>query len=62
MNPIVFAMRRPVTTLMLGAVLLAELPSPFQLAGVALVLFGIALATGGLRRIAGTLGRRQATA
>jgi len=26
------------------------------------VLFGIALATGGLRRIAGTLGRRQATA
>jgi len=53
---------QPVTTVILGAILLAELPSPWQLAGVALVLFGIALATGGLRRIAGTLGRRQATA
>ncbi len=53
---------QPVTTVILGAILLAELPSPWQLAGVALVLFGIALATGGLRRIAGTIGRRQATA
>ena len=39
---------QPMTTLLLGAILLAELPSPAQLAGVALVLFGIALATGGL--------------
>ena len=37
---------QPVTTVILGAILLAELPSPWQLAGVALVLFGIALATG----------------
>jgi drug/metabolite transporter (DMT)-like permease len=53
---------QPVTTVILGAILLAELPSPWQLAGVALVLFGIALATGGLRRIVGALGRRPATA
>ena len=53
---------QPVTTLALGAILLAELPSPFQLAGVALVLFGIALATGGLRRIAGAFVDRPAAA
>lgn len=53
---------QPVTTMILGAILLAELPSPFQLAGVALVIFGIALATGGLRRILETMGSRPATA
>jgi drug/metabolite transporter (DMT)-like permease len=53
---------QPVTTLALGAILLAELPSPFQLGGVALVLVGIALATGGLRRIAGAMGARPAAA
>ena len=42
---------QPVTTMLLGAILLAELPSPFQLAGVLLVLVGIALATGALRRV-----------
>jgi drug/metabolite transporter (DMT)-like permease len=42
---------QPVTTLLLGAILLAELPSPFQLAGVALVIGGIALATGALARV-----------
>ena len=37
---------QPVTTVFLGAFLLRELPSPFQLVGVALVIGGIALATG----------------
>ena len=39
---------QPVTTVFLGAILLRELPSPFQLLGVALVIGGIALATGSL--------------
>ena len=39
---------QPVTTVFLGAILLRELPSPFQLAGVGLVIGGIALATGSL--------------
>ena len=42
---------QPVTTVVLGAILLAELPSPWQLAGVVLVLGGMALATGALARI-----------
>ncbi len=53
---------QPVTTVILGAIILGELPSPFQLAGVALVIFGIALATGGLRRILDTARGRPATA
>ncbi len=42
---------QPVTTVFLGAILLRELPSPFQLVGVALVIGGIALATGSLAKI-----------
>lgn len=47
---------QPVTTVFLGAILLRELPSPFQLAGVALVIGGIALATGSLGRIRTAIG------
>lgn len=43
---------QPVATLVLGVVLLAEDPSGEQLAGVLMVVGGIALATGALRRIA----------
>jgi len=53
---------QPVTTVFLGALLLRELPSSFQLAGVGLVIFGITLATGGLARIRDTLVRRPAPA
>jgi len=54
---------QPVTTVLLGAILLAELPSAFQLLGVTLVIVGIALATGALRRILGhATGKRPATA
>ncbi|MEW6223770.1 MAG: DMT family transporter [Chloroflexota bacterium] len=42
---------QPVTTVVLGAVLLGEAPSTAQLAGVTLVVGGIALATGALRRV-----------
>ncbi len=42
---------QPVTTVFLGAILLRELPSPFQLVGVAFVIGGIALATGSLAKI-----------
>jgi drug/metabolite transporter (DMT)-like permease len=42
---------QPVTTVILGAILLAEAPSVAQLAGVVLVIVGIALATGALRRM-----------
>ncbi|MGE5156395.1 MAG: DMT family transporter [Betaproteobacteria bacterium] len=42
---------QPVTTVVLAAMLLAELPSPAQLAGVVLVIGGISLATGSLRRV-----------
>jgi drug/metabolite transporter (DMT)-like permease len=52
---------QPVTTVFLGAILLRELPSPFQLLGVALVIGGIALATGSLARI-GTAIRAGASA
>ncbi len=47
---------QPVATVFLGAILLRELPSPFQVAGVALVIGGIALATGSLGRIRTALG------
>ena len=53
---------QPVTTVFLGAILLRELPSPFQLAGVGLVIVGIALATGSLAKIRDTLVRRPAAA
>jgi drug/metabolite transporter (DMT)-like permease len=53
---------QPVTTVALGAVLLGERPSPFQVLGVVLVIGGIALATGALRRLADSLrGRPSAT-
>jgi drug/metabolite transporter (DMT)-like permease len=47
---------QPVATLILGVVLLGEDPSGEQLVGVLLVVGGIALATGALRRIAGAAG------
>lgn len=53
---------QPVTTVALGAILLAEAPSPWQLAGVGLVLGAIALATGALRRIQESIGARPAPA
>jgi drug/metabolite transporter (DMT)-like permease len=53
---------QPVTTVFLAAILLHELPSPFQVAGVGLVIVGIALATGSLTRIRDTLVRRPAAA
>jgi len=49
---------QPVATLILGMVLLGEDPSGEQLAGVLLVIGGIALATGALGRIAGAAGLR----
>ena len=51
---------QPVTTVFLGAILLQELPSPFQLAGVGLVILGIAFATGALTRIREAIVRRPA--
>ncbi|MEI7745271.1 MAG: DMT family transporter [Chloroflexota bacterium] len=51
---------QPVTTLALGAILLRELPSPWQFIGVLLVVGGIGLATGALARIRTSL-RRLAT-
>jgi drug/metabolite transporter (DMT)-like permease len=42
---------QPVTTVILGAILLGEDPSGWQLVGVVLVMGGIALATGALARI-----------
>jgi drug/metabolite transporter (DMT)-like permease len=53
---------QPVTTVILGALLLAEAPSGWQLVGVALVIGGIALATGALRRIRGTVRPRVGVA
>jgi drug/metabolite transporter (DMT)-like permease len=49
---------QPVTTVILGAILLHEAPSAAQLAGVLLVIVGIALATGALRRIRGVMAAR----
>ena len=53
---------QPVATLILGIVLLGEDPSGEQLAGVLLVIGGIALATGALGRIASAAGLRGRTA
>lgn len=53
---------QPVATMVLGAILLAELPSPWQLAGVALVLGGMALATGAPARIRAALATRGSAA
>lgn len=53
---------QPVTTMVLGAVLLGERPSIAQLTGVTLVIGGIALATGVLRRIRSTLTARPSAA
>jgi drug/metabolite transporter (DMT)-like permease len=53
---------QPVATMILGAILLAELPSPWQLAGVALVLGGMALATGAPGRIRSALAVRGSAA
>jgi drug/metabolite transporter (DMT)-like permease len=50
---------QPVATLALGAILLAEAPSGWQLAGVALVLGGMALATGAPARIRTALETRR---
>jgi drug/metabolite transporter (DMT)-like permease len=53
---------QPVATMLLGAVLLGESPSAAQLAGVALVIGGIALDTGAVRRIrAGVVARLAGT-
>ena len=53
---------QPVATMVLGAILLAELPSPWQLVGVALVLGGMALATGAPARIHAALATRGSAA
>jgi drug/metabolite transporter (DMT)-like permease len=53
---------QPVTTLVLGAILLRELPSPAQLLGVALVIGGIALATGVVARFRATATGRSGPA
>jgi drug/metabolite transporter (DMT)-like permease len=53
---------QPVATVVLGAILLAELPSPWQLAGVALVLGGMALATGAPARVRAALATRRSSA
>jgi drug/metabolite transporter (DMT)-like permease len=53
---------QPVTTVMLGAALLGEIPSPAQLAGVGLVIGGIALATGAIRRVRSALPARAGSA
>ena len=53
---------QPVTTVFLGAFLLRELPSPFQVVGVALVIGGIALATGSLSRMRSAIASRTTPA
>ena len=53
---------QPVATMILGAILLAELPSPWQLAGVGLVLGGMALATGAPGRVRAAMAARAAAA
>jgi drug/metabolite transporter (DMT)-like permease len=42
-------MLQPVSTVLLGALLLSEAPSAVQLSGVAIVIAGVALATLGPR-------------
>lgn len=53
---------QPIATMVLGVVLLGENPSTAQLAGVLLVVGGMALATGALARIAAAATRRGSTA
>ena len=50
---------QPVTTVALGVVLLGEDPSPAQAGGIALVIGGIALATGALGRLRDALAGRM---
>jgi drug/metabolite transporter (DMT)-like permease len=52
---------QPVTSVLLGAILLGEDPSAWQLGGVALVIGGIGLATGAGRRLRLALTVRPAT-
>ena len=52
---------QPMTTLLLGTILLGELPSAAQLGGVLLVIGGMALATGSVRRAWGLLHPGPAT-
>ena len=47
----IILLAQPVATVILARLLLAEMPSPFQLAGVALIIGGIALATVPIGRI-----------
>jgi EamA domain-containing membrane protein RarD len=49
--PSLLLLVQPVTTVILGAILLGEQPSTVQLAGVLLVLAGLATATGAIRRL-----------
>jgi drug/metabolite transporter (DMT)-like permease len=51
----IILLAQPVSTVLLSMVLLAEAPSAAQLAGVALVIGGIALATVPLGRVAGSV-------
>jgi drug/metabolite transporter (DMT)-like permease len=46
---------QPLTTMLLGTLLLGELPSPVQVFGVLLVIGGLALATGSLGRVRGAV-------
>ena len=46
---------QPVMTVILAIILLGEAPSPGQIAGVALVVLGLALATGTIARLRGDL-------
>jgi len=49
---------QPVATVVLGAILLAELPSVAQLAGIVLVISGIAFASGSLRLVRSAVAAR----
>jgi len=51
---------QPVATVVLARVLLVEVPSPFQLGGVALIIGGIALATVPVARLRDMRRRRMA--
>jgi drug/metabolite transporter (DMT)-like permease len=46
---------QPVATVVFGEILLAEIPSPAQLVGIMLVIGGIALASGSMRRVRSAL-------
>lgn len=46
---------QPVATVVFGKILLAEIPSPAQLVGIMLVIGGIALASGSMRRVRSAL-------